>query len=44
MGQPEVRKYINYFHDRFVVVPVAKASNKFGIMCKSFYLDVIKMN
>ena len=44
MDRPEVRQYINYLHDRFVVVPVDKASNNFGILCKSFYLDVIKMN
>ena len=42
MDRPEVRQYINYLHDRFVRVPVDKASNNFGIACKSFYLDVIK--
>ena len=42
MDRPEVRQYINYLHDRFVIVPVYKASNNFGIVCKSFYLDVIK--
>ena len=42
MDRPEVRQYINYLHDRFVIVPVDKASNNFGILCKSFYLDVIK--
>ena len=42
MDRPEVRQYINYLHDRFVIVPVDKASNNFGIVCKSFYLDVIK--
>ena len=40
----KVRQYINYLHDRFVIVPVDKAGNNFGIVCKSFYLDVIKMN
>ena len=40
MGRPEV--HINYLHDRFVIVPVDKAGNNFGIVCKSFYLDVIK--
>ena len=42
MDRPEVRQYINYLHDRFVIVPVNKASNNFSIVCKSFYLDVIK--
>ena len=42
MDRPEVRQYINYLHDRFVIVPVDKAGNSFGIVCKSFYLDVIK--
>ena len=42
MDQPEVRQYINYLHDRFVIVPVDKAGINFGIVCKSFYLDVIK--
>ena len=44
MDRPELRQYINYLHDRFVIVPVDNASNNFGIVCKSFYLDVIKMN
>ena len=43
MDRPEVRQYINYLHDRFVIVPVDKASNNFSIVCKSFYLDVIKI-
>ena len=42
VDRPEVRQYINYLHDRFVIVPVDKASNNFGIVCKSFSLDVIK--
>ena len=33
---------MNYLHDRFVIVPMDKASNNFGIVRKSFYLDVIK--
>ena len=42
MDRPEVRQYINYLHDRFVIIPVDKASDDFGIVCKSCYLDVIK--
>ena len=44
MDQPEVRQYINHIHDRYVIVPVDKANTNFSIVCKSFYLDVIKMN
>ena len=42
MDRPEVRQYQNYLHDRYVIIPVDKPSNDFGIVCKSFYLDVIK--
>ena len=41
LDKPEVCKYINFLHDRFVIVPVDKASNNFVIVCKK-YLDVIK--
>ena len=34
--------YINFPHDRFVIVPVDKTSNNFGIVQKKFYLDVIE--
>ena len=34
--------YINFLRDRFLIVPVGKASNGFCIVCKKFYLDVIK--
>ena len=40
--QPEVVNYITHFIDRFVIVPVDKASNDVGIVCKAFYLDDIK--
>ena len=42
LDKPEVRTYIKFLHDRFVIVPVDKASNNFGIVCKKFYLEVIK--
>ena len=38
MDQPEVRQYMNYHHDRLVIVPVDIASTNFGIVSKSFYL------
>ena len=34
-------KYSNYLHDRFVIVPVDKARDIFGIVLKKFNLDVI---
>ena len=42
LNRPEVIKYIQYLHDRFVIVPADKASNNFGIVCKKFYLEVIQ--
>ena len=39
--QPDVIQYINKLHDRFVIVPVDKASNNFAIICKKFYLEVL---
>ena len=42
VDKPEVCKYINFLYDRFVIAPVDKASNNFGIVCKFLYLDVIK--
>ena len=41
-NRPDVIKYIQYLHDRFVIVPVDKASNNFGTVCKKFYLEVIQ--
>ena len=35
-------KYINFLHDRFVIVPVDMASNNFGVVCKKCYLYVIE--
>ena len=37
LDQPEIRQYINNLYDKFVKVPVDKAGNNFGIVCKSFY-------
>ena len=39
--QPDVKKYIEHLHNRFVIVPVDKASNNFAIICKKFYLEVL---
>ena len=42
LKQPDIVKYIEDLHDRFVIVPIDKASNNFGIVCKKFYLDTVK--
>ena len=34
--------YLNEFHNQFVIVPVDKASKNIGIVCKLFYLQVLK--
>ena len=39
--QPEVIKFIDKLHSRFVIVPVDKASNNFAVICKKFYLEVL---
>ena len=38
LNKLEVCKYVNFLHARFVKVPVDKARNTSGIMCKEFYL------
>ena len=37
----EVTEYLEYLHDRFVFVPVDKASNNFAVVCKTFYIQVL---
>ena len=37
-----VKDYVNLLHNRFVLVPVDKASNNFAIICKRFYIDILK--
>ena len=34
LDKPEVCKYIHFLHDKFVIVPVDKASNNVGIVCQ----------
>ena len=40
MDRPEVHQYLNYLHDRFVIVRVDKTSNNFGILvlCTSNFI------
>ena len=36
LNTPEMMKYIQELHARFVIVPIDKASNNFAIICKAF--------
>ena len=42
MDRPEVRQYMNNLHDRFVIVPVDKASIILVLCASQFFLDNIK--
>ena len=37
----DIKQYLKKLHDRFVLVPVDKASNNFAIICKKFYIEVL---
>ena len=37
----EVVNYLKFLHERFVIVPVDKASNNFAVICKKFYIEVL---
>ena len=39
--QDNVKQYLKKLQDRFVIVPVDKASNNFAIICKKFYIEVL---
>ena len=39
--QEDVKMYLKKLHDRFVIVPVDKASNNYAIICKTFYIKVL---
>ena len=38
----ENRNYLNEIHDKFVLVPIDKASNNISIICKSYYIQVLQ--
>ena len=42
LNTPDVMKYKQDLHARFVIVPIDKASNNFAIICKRFYIQVLK--
>ena len=41
-GQESVIDYLKELHKKFVIVPVDKASNNFAIICKQFYIQILK--
>ena len=41
LKDPEVVEYLEFLHNRFVIVPVDKASKNFAIICKAFYIKVL---
>jgi len=42
LQRPAVIKYIKFMKKHFVFVPIDKAGSMFAIICKSFYIKVIK--
>ena len=40
--QDNINKYLLKLHNRFVIVPVDKANNNFAIICKNFYIQILK--
>ena len=41
LKDPEVVEYLKLLHNRFVIVPVDKASKNFAFICKAFYIKVL---
>ena len=41
LKDPQVIKYLEEFHHKFVIVPIDKASNNFAFICKKFYISKI---
>ena len=42
LNKQENKEFLHDFHEKFVVVPVDKAAKNVGIICKEFYLKVLK--
>ena len=38
----DVKQYISSLHERFVICPIDKAGHNFAIVCKKFYIDILK--
>ena len=41
LKQPDVVKYLEELHQKYVLVPIDKAANNVAIICKKYYVDVI---
>ena len=41
LNKPEIRKYLQELHDRYVFVPTDKASNNIAVICKYYYIKVL---
>ena len=37
-----VKEYILSLHKKYVICPIDKAGKNFGIVCKKFYIEVLK--
>ena len=42
LDQAENKSFLKDFHEHFVIVPVDKAAKNIGIICKVFYIQVLK--
>ena len=42
LDQAENKNFLQHFHEHFVIVPVDKAAKNIGIICKSFYIQILK--
>ena len=40
LKRDDVKKYLEYLHKHFFLVPIDKASNIIAIICKCFYVEV----
>ena len=38
----DVKQYISGLHTKFVICPIDKAGHNFAIVCKKFYIDILK--
>ena len=42
LDQAENKNFLQHFHEHFVIVPVDKAAKNIGIICKYFYIQILK--
>ena len=41
LDDKKVIKYLNAFHQKYVIVPTDKATNNFSVVCKTFYINCL---